>query len=133
MRADVLTDSGELRKALEVASVIPGKDPIGVVTPPLEVDVATAPALRLDLASALERASWVAVDLSEVRFVDSSGLGVLVASRMLARELGGDLALVGPQPNVATVLDITGLAEVFVTYETLAALPSTPWGLTEDP
>jgi anti-anti-sigma regulatory factor len=52
---------------------------------------------------------------------------------MLARELGGDLALVGPQPNVATVLDVTGLAAVFVTFESMAALPPKPWGLTEDP
>ena len=52
---------------------------------------------------------------------------------MLARELGGDLALIGPQPNVATVLELTGLAAVFVTFETLAALPSKPWGLTEEP
>jgi anti-sigma B factor antagonist len=107
--------------------------PFAVVTPPREVDVASAPALRLDLTAALERRRWALVDLSEVTFVDSSGLGVLVASRMLARELGGDLALIGPQPNVATVLEVTGLAAVFVTFETLAALPSKPWGLTEEP
>jgi anti-sigma B factor antagonist len=116
-----------------MASAIPDNTPFGVVTPPPEVDVASAPALRLDLAATLERRSWVVVDLSEVTFVDSSGLGVLVASRMLARELGGDLALVGPQPNVATVLDVTGLAAVFVTFESMAALPPKPWGLTEDP
>ncbi len=62
-----------------------------------ELDLATAPQLReilVDLASL--GTLHVTVDLGELAFVDSSGLGVLVTGLKRLRAAGGDLALRSP-------------------------------------
>ena len=53
------------------------------------------------------------VDLSELAFVDSTGLSVLITGLKRLREAGGDMALRSPQPGTRRVLEITGLTEVF--------------------
>lgn len=79
-----------------------------------EVDVSTAPALRQKLYDVPEQAT-VIVDLSDVTFLDSTGLGVLVAALKRVREggAGGDLRLVVTRPQVSKVLEVTGLSTVF--------------------
>ncbi len=86
-----------------------------------EIDVYTAPRLReqlLDLAKADHRT--VVVDLSEVSFVDSTGLGVLVSGLKRFREAGGDLRLVVTAPQIVKVFEITGLSTVFAMFDTVA-------------
>jgi anti-sigma B factor antagonist len=79
-----------------------------------EVDVSTAPELRERLLGLAERGQSVAVvDLSEVSFVDSTALGVLVSGVKRLRSAGGDLRLVVTQPHINKVFEITGLTEVF--------------------
>lgn len=91
-----------------------------VVTAVGEVDVSTAPELRQRLyeqpADAL-----VVVDLSDVTFLDSTGLGVLVAALKRVREhdANGELHLVVHRPQVSKVLEVTGLSEVFSIHPTL--------------
>jgi anti-sigma B factor antagonist len=53
------------------------------------------------------------VDLSGVRFVDSSGLGMLVASLRAAAAKGGDVKLAGPTSEVRALLSLTRLDRVF--------------------
>lgn len=80
-----------------------------------EIDLATVPALRdaLAAAQARHRAEGlngpVAVDVSDVRFIDASGLGVLVAAARRGREGGGDLVLRDPSPRMYRLLELTGL------------------------
>ena len=59
-------------------------------------------------------ASRIILDLSRVEFLDSSGLGAVVASM---KQLTGDkrMDLVGPSPSVGKVFQITGLDTVFRT------------------
>ncbi|HUY64256.1 MAG TPA: STAS domain-containing protein [Acidimicrobiales bacterium] len=79
-----------------------------------EVDVSTAPELRERLLGLAEQGRTVAVvDLSEVSFVDSTALGVLVSGVKRLRTAGGDLRLVITQPHITKVFEITGLTEVF--------------------
>jgi anti-anti-sigma factor len=54
----------------------------------------------------------VVVDLSGVTFIDSTGLGVLVAALNRAREAGGQMTLRGPTRSTRKVLDITGLSQL---------------------
>lgn len=54
----------------------------------------------------------VAVDLAEMTFVDSTGLGVLVGALKRLRSVDGDMALVRPSPATRKVLEITGLLSV---------------------
>jgi anti-sigma B factor antagonist len=80
-----------------------------------EIDVATSPLLRSELAAALAlNPQDVSLDLGDVPFVDSSGLGVMVGALKRLRESGGDqFAIVDPQDSVRKVLDITGLTSLF--------------------
>ena len=79
-----------------------------------ELDLATAPQLRevfSDLAAL--GGLHVTVDLSELAFIDSSGLSVLATGLKRLREGGGDLALRSPNPAAMKTLEITGLTSVF--------------------
>ncbi len=79
-----------------------------------EVDVYTAPSLRRFLDEQIhDGARDVVVDLSEVGFLDSTGLGVLVGRLKLLRANGGTLRLVGLGERVLRVFTITGLDRVF--------------------
>jgi len=91
-----------------------------IVTAVGEVDVSTAPELRQRLREQPEDAI-VVVDLSDVTFLDSTGLGVLVAALKRVRESdsGGELRLVVSRPQVAKVLEVTGLTGVFSIFSTL--------------
>src|SRR5690606_38106595 len=83
-----------------------------------EIDLATAPALRTELLTALVRYSpRLVLDLSGVTFLDSTGLAVLVAVHRRARAEGGELSLAGPRPVVRKLLGITYLDRVFPIYE----------------
>jgi len=82
-----------------------------------ELDMATAPKLRETVVKLLQPSLGIGVvilDLSEVAFVDSTGLGVLAASRQRIEREGGALVLRGPRPNTVKVLAVTGLDRVFV-------------------
>jgi anti-sigma B factor antagonist len=85
-----------------------------------EVDVYTAPALRDRIADLLDAGQHrLVVDLGGVEFLDSTGLGVLVAGLNRAREVGGSLLLVCPQERVLKLFRITGLDEVFTVHGTV--------------
>lgn len=82
-----------------------------------ELDIATAPLLRETVMKLLQPSLSIGVvilDLSETTFVDSTGLGVLAASRQRVEREGGALVLRAPRPNTAKVLAVTGLDRVFV-------------------
>ncbi|MFI7609176.1 STAS domain-containing protein [Micromonospora sp. NPDC049366] len=76
-----------------------------------EIDLATADALDAALADALGRpgVTEVVVDLTDVTFLDSSGIRALVGAANNARRAGTTLRVVDPQPVVARVLWITGV------------------------
>jgi anti-sigma B factor antagonist len=82
-----------------------------LVTVSGEIDVATSPRLRTELTALLARgADDLTVEFGGVTFVDSSGLGVLVAIYKRLREDGkGRIHIVGAQPPVRKVFEITGL------------------------
>ncbi|HOM82714.1 MAG TPA: STAS domain-containing protein [Armatimonadota bacterium] len=79
-----------------------------------KVDVYTAPRLK-DKLLQLEREGihHIAVDLTEVGFIDSVGLGVLIGGLRRARAGGGTVVLAGPNPRIRRILDITGLSSAF--------------------
>ncbi|HEY7048628.1 MAG TPA: STAS domain-containing protein [Jatrophihabitantaceae bacterium] len=82
-----------------------------------EVDVYSAPTLRDRLADLIESGDpTVIVDLSGVGFLDSTGLGALVASLKLAEERGGQLPLVCPDDRILRLFRITGLDSVFAIH-----------------
>jgi anti-anti-sigma factor len=60
----------------------------------------------------------IVVDLSECEFIDSTFLGALVVSLKRVTGLGGDLKLVGFQPAVNMMFQLTRMYRVFETFPT---------------
>jgi anti-sigma B factor antagonist len=95
-----------------------GDVPVVVVTG--EVDVYSAPALKESLTGLLDGGdSVIVVDLSDVAFLDSTGLGALVEARAATSEAGGSLPLVCSQERILKLFTITGLDGVFAIHPTL--------------
>ena len=87
-----------------------------------EIDLHESPAVRDELRSLIERKPpRVVVDLSEVSYIDSSGLAVLVEALQRIQDYGGKLALVGLRANVRTVFEIAKLDQVFRIFPTREA------------
>jgi anti-sigma B factor antagonist len=87
-----------------------------------EIDILSAPALRTALLPALESAELVILDLSEVSFLGSSGLAVLVEARDHAQQGGHhQLRLVCSSRIVLRALEATGLRDLFDIVEDLPA------------
>jgi anti-anti-sigma factor len=51
----------------------------------------------------------VRVVLSELEFIDSSGLALLIRARLRAQELGRELVVCEPTPAIARIFEVTGL------------------------
>lgn len=60
-----------------------------------------------------EGGNRLVIDLAEVRFVDSSGLGALVSGFKNAVSRQGELRLCSLQPQVASMFELTRLHRVF--------------------
>lgn len=73
------------------------------------------------------------LDLSELSFLNSAGLGAMVAAHRRCREQGGGLFIVQPQASVAQVLRITHLDRLLTTFnhvdEARQAIFQPPQGL----
>ncbi|WP_328470533.1 STAS domain-containing protein [Actinoplanes sp. NBC_00393] len=87
-----------------------------VVIPEGDVDIDNAAVLRQVLQQVLDRrdCAHLEVDMSSVTFLDSSGLGMLVAARRAAQAQGATLRLSSPGPVVRMVLEVTNLHDGFV-------------------
>jgi anti-sigma B factor antagonist len=87
-----------------------------------EIDVYTAPQLRQRLIELVEGGSQhIVVDMEQVEFLDSTGLGVLVGGLKRVRALDGSLRLVCSQERILKIFRITGLEKVFGIYGTVDA------------
>ena len=85
-----------------------------------EIDVSTADVMRDRLAEPIaEQRTDLVVDLLGVRFMDSTGLGVLVGALKKVRTQGGRLVLVVDSERLLTVLRITALLPLFTVYATV--------------
>lgn len=83
------------------------------------------------------RLKRVVLQLGEVDFIDSSGLGALVRLFGTLRNAGGGLKLCQVSEKVLKVIEITGLATLFPAYaseaQAIEAFSRTAWSQTEQP
>jgi anti-anti-sigma factor len=77
-----------------------------------ELDLVSAPRLRNAIASLRgESIDVVVVDLADLTYIDSVGIGLLVASRRRLDAEGRTFTVRNPAPQVRRLLEITGLVE----------------------
>jgi anti-anti-sigma factor len=81
-----------------------------------EIDLQVADELR-GAGLAAVSADGVAIDLSEVTFIDSSGLAALIEINNVTQSAGQRLTLVSPSRTVRRILELTGLTQAFMVSE----------------
>jgi anti-sigma B factor antagonist len=105
--------------------VSPLEDDAMLVRPNGRLDAAAAPGFLSRMTGLVaEGKTRLVVDLAQVSFVDSSGLGALVSGLKAARRAEGDLRLVAPGQQIRKLLKLTTLDRVFVISDTLEQLSS---------
>lgn len=95
---------------------------VSVLAPVGRLDATRAPELERLLRQPVDLGQrYLVVDLSQVTYLSSGGLRVLLVIAKELRERGGQIVLCCAQPNVARVLRITGFSEIFPSFETREA------------
>ncbi|MBA3430263.1 MAG: STAS domain-containing protein [Actinobacteria bacterium] len=83
-----------------------------------EIDVYTAPKLREKLIELVSEGEHnIVINLEEVDFLDSTGLGVLVGALKRVKGHNGTLALICTQDKILKVFQVTGLDKVFAIHD----------------
>lgn len=78
-----------------------------------EIDIYTAPDLKSNLLPLTkEKGKEVTVDLSNVNYMDSTGIGVFISALKSTKENESSLELVNLQATVLRLFEITGLNEI---------------------
>jgi anti-sigma B factor antagonist len=89
------------------------KDEKHYITLAGEIDAYTAPELKnkfMELAQLSE--PYIVVDLTNVSYMDSTGLGVFIALLKAIKSSEGKLKFVGVSERIKRLFDITGLTEI---------------------
>ncbi|MEU0684090.1 MULTISPECIES: STAS domain-containing protein [Streptomyces] len=121
---------------LSVEVTLPRED-VALVTVEGYLDVDTATEFQHHLANQLHHGRrHFLLDLSEVPFMDSSGMNIILRVYQEARELPGSVHIISPTPAVRRILDLTGVSitvpvsdsvdEALERVDRLQAAPSEP-------
>lgn len=98
----------------------PRERDIAVVQIAGRLDFLSAGAARDEFARVVQDGKHrIVVDLGDVPFIDSSGLGSLIGGLKAARQAGGDLRIARPTEQARSVLKLTSLDRVFRAHETI--------------
>lgn len=93
---------------------------VTVIAPTGRLDVAGAPTLKDAISEAVRNGQpRLVIDMEGVSFVDSTGLGSVIAALKQVRGSKGDLRLAAPNQQVRVVLELTTLDRVFPYYATV--------------
>ncbi len=85
-----------------------------------EIDLSTAAVFKETVYEVIESGKTdVVIDLNGLDFMDSTGLGVLVAALKKTSTEGGSIRLICGKRNIIKVFSITGLDKVFSIYDNL--------------
>jgi anti-anti-sigma factor len=85
-------------------------------------DAQTATDVENEIRRILDNNKYIAVDLSEIQYMSSAGLRVLLSTLKLVKHQSGSMLLVSPKQNVLEVLELSGFAKIFMITESLKGL-----------
>ncbi len=89
-----------------------------VCRPVGELDAYTVSSFR-DALGRLASSPKLLIDMSEVPFVDSAGLGALIGGIRRTREAGGEVAVCCNRPTLVRLLHTTGFDRIVTVAETI--------------
>lgn len=79
-----------------------------------EIDIYSSNQLKTTILEEIESgAKRVAVVLSNVDYMDSTGLGLLIGAYKSLREKRGSLVVVSPSPRIVRIFEVTGMNKIF--------------------
>ncbi len=84
-----------------------------------ELDLLTAETFRNIVEKDLlkNKSQNLILDMEQVTFIDSSGLGVILGRYRRIREQGGKMAITGVKPHVLRILELAGIIKIVNLYE----------------
>jgi anti-sigma B factor antagonist len=92
---------------------------VTVVVPRGDLDMAAADQMKRTLTELVDKGqSKLLMDLGGVSYIDSSGMGALVAAMKHTRSRGGDLRLCALQDDVRAIFELTRLIKAMTVHET---------------
>ena len=95
---------------LSIDVTMPRED-VALVVVKGSLDVDTATELHHHLANQVHHGRpHLLVDLSDVPFMDSSGINIILNAYKETRSVGGSIGLIDPAPAVQRILDLTGVS-----------------------
>lgn len=78
-----------------------------------ELDVSCAKLLKDDIDSSLdENMSDLKLDMTNLTYIDSTGIGVIVGAMKKVRRSGKDIILLNAKENIKKILKITGIDQI---------------------
>jgi len=103
----------EIRRSAPLVREIRGSQGHALVILTGELDVSTAGGLYEELARlSHDGIVHVALDLSGLEFMDSTGISVIIAEHKRTASAGGELIILTPHHNVRRVFEVAGLMDV---------------------
>ena len=82
------------------------------------LDASSTKAFKADVAPLLTEGAKIVFDLSNLKFVDSSGLGAMLSSLRQINGLGGDLKLCAMNKPVRALIELVRMHRVFEIFNT---------------
>lgn len=84
-----------------------------------EIDVYTSPKVKEIITELIEKGNiYLVINLEGVRYIDSTGLGILIGALKKVREKDGCINLVCDNPQIKKIFNITGLVRIFGIFKT---------------
>jgi anti-sigma B factor antagonist len=77
------------------------------------ITAATSALLQSTIRELIPGAKHIVLDLTEVNYIDSSGIGALVSVYLAASRADCDLELANPQPRIRDLFELSRLTAVF--------------------
>ncbi len=100
----------DIDMTLQIHSNFDKKKGLWNITPEGDLDISTAPALRAVLKDAyLEEKANIILHFDQLKYIDSTGLGVIIGAYGRMKENGNSIALCNPRDNILKLLRITNL------------------------
>jgi len=104
------------------AKIDPLGDDVALVGYAGRLNMASAHRLTKAVEEAIEEGrTRIVIDLAETSFIDSSGLGALIAALKRTREAGGDLRVARATDQAVAVLCLTNLDRILRPYLSLTS------------
>ncbi len=82
-----------------------------------DIDVYSSPKVKETINALIEKEAYkIIINLEDIRYIDSTGLGVLIGALKRVKEHGGNITVVCSNPQIKKVFTITGLVKIFGIY-----------------